>query len=230
MVVITGASSGTTARFATARRFRPEHGAKLVLGARRLDRLRALAAELSLGDVAAAVHEAMKIAAPVPCTFASMVVFAMSQPEDARRQRDPLPADPNLHRSFRPWSPYRAFVNWPGTAPASRSPARRGAGLPGRDHRPHAPSRRPPAHRHRLHQRRQRRRAACRHPRRARLSSCAAGLTPTAALACATTSPASFLGMARFLGPRSRPGCVRTWSCSTPTPGSTSATRGRLPP
>jgi NADP-dependent 3-hydroxy acid dehydrogenase YdfG len=47
VVVITGASSGLGE--ATARRLARE-GAKLVLGARRLERLRALAEELSLGD------------------------------------------------------------------------------------------------------------------------------------------------------------------------------------
>lgn len=47
VVVITGASSGL--REAAARHL-AQHGATLVLGARRLDRLQALARALSLGD------------------------------------------------------------------------------------------------------------------------------------------------------------------------------------
>ena len=47
VVVITGASSGLGE---AAARYLARNGAELVLGARRLDRLQALAKELSLGD------------------------------------------------------------------------------------------------------------------------------------------------------------------------------------
>lgn len=50
VVVITGASSGLGE---AAARMLAKNGAKLVLGARRMDRLKALAGELSLGDKAA---------------------------------------------------------------------------------------------------------------------------------------------------------------------------------
>lgn len=50
VVVITGASSGLGE---AAARHLAAHGAKLALGARRIERLRSLAKELSLGDDAA---------------------------------------------------------------------------------------------------------------------------------------------------------------------------------
>ncbi len=59
VVVITGASSGLGE--ATARRLARD-GARLVLGARRLDRLQALARELSLGDDAAVQTDVTELA------------------------------------------------------------------------------------------------------------------------------------------------------------------------
>ncbi len=58
VVVITGASSGLGE--ATARHL-VRHGAKVVLGARRLDRLRALAEELSLGSGAAVQTDVTRV-------------------------------------------------------------------------------------------------------------------------------------------------------------------------
>ena len=58
VVVITGASSGLGE---AAARHLARHGAKLVLGARRLDRLQALAKELSLGDHAVAQTDVTRL-------------------------------------------------------------------------------------------------------------------------------------------------------------------------
>jgi len=74
VVVITGASSGNGE--ATARQL-ARHGAKLVLGARRLERLQALAEELSLDNGAVVQTDA---ALPAD-SYANMVVFPLSQPE-----------------------------------------------------------------------------------------------------------------------------------------------------
>jgi NADP-dependent 3-hydroxy acid dehydrogenase YdfG len=57
VVVITGASSGLGE---AAARLLAENGAKLVLGARRIDRLRALAKDLSLGDGAVVQTDVVK--------------------------------------------------------------------------------------------------------------------------------------------------------------------------
>ena len=57
VVVITGASNGLGE--ATARHL-VQHGAKLVLGARRIDRLQKLAHELALGDAVRALSEGLR--------------------------------------------------------------------------------------------------------------------------------------------------------------------------
>jgi NADP-dependent 3-hydroxy acid dehydrogenase YdfG len=73
VIVITGASSGLGE--ATARHV-STHGAKLVLGARRIDRLR------DDPDTAARIRQYYNEAAIPADSFARAVAFAISQPED----------------------------------------------------------------------------------------------------------------------------------------------------